>query len=170
MSDNATIVVHFGVDAGGGAAGHLSAEVDGREGGLNGGQTSFTPGQPVYILAYRTANVSITAVEASAGTIAAQAPVSVSVTEDLSFEDERKASLSKPVAGAALASVEWFGNNLGTLTLKDDKMTVEAPASGVAVARVTYTVTADVYKLLSPVSINGQTDFPILVLFKGVAA
>lgn len=170
MSDNATIVVHFGQAAGGGAAGHLSAEVDGREGGLNGGQTSFTPGQPVYILAYRTINVTITDVLSSAGTVAAQAPVSVSITEDLNFEDARTATLAKPVAGAALSSVEWFGTNLGALTLQDDKMTVEAPASGVAIARVTYNVTADVYKLESPASINGQTDFPILVLIKGVAA
>ncbi len=170
MSDSATIVVHFGQAAGGGAAGHLSAEVDGRQGGLNGGQTSFAPGQPVYILAYRTPNVTIVSIEASAGTIAAQAPVTVTVTEELNFEDERTATLSKPVAGAALSSVEWFGANLGSLTVQDDKMTVEAPDSGVAIARVTYSVAADVYKLDSPASINGQTDFPILVLIKGVAA
>jgi hypothetical protein len=170
MSDNATIVVHFGVAPGGAGGGHLSAEVDSRPGGLNGGQVSFTPGQDVYILVYRTANVAITGVAASAGTISAQGTVSVTIEEDLQFEDSRQANLQRPVAGSALASVEWFGENLGALTVQADKLTVQAAAQGVAVCRATYAAVADVYKLQSPASINGRTDFPILVLVKGVAS
>lgn len=170
MADSATIVVQFGVAPGSDASGHLSAEVDTREGGLNGGQSSFAPGSDVYLLAYRTANVSITDVLASAGSITQQAGISVTVTEDLNFEDGRTASLSKPVAGASLDSVQWWGNDLGALTVQDDKMSVQAASRGVAVARVTYTVAADVFRLASPASINGQTTYPILVVVKGVAS
>lgn len=170
MADSATIVVQFGVAPGGSGDGHLSAEVDSRETGLNGGQSAFSPGSDVYILAHRTTNVTITDYLSSAGTLAAQAPISYQVTQDLSFEDSRTASLSKPVAGATLDSVEWFGNSLGALTVAADKMTVEAPDRGVAIARVTYTVNADVFRLATPATINGQTTYPILVLFKGIAA
>jgi hypothetical protein len=167
MQDQATIVVSFGAAGGGAAAGHLSAELDSREDGLNGGQTGFSPGQPAYILAYRTPNVVITSVVASAGTVTPQGTVAVTVAEELSFDDSRTATLQKPVAGAALASVEWFGTSLGALELQDDKVTVQAADKGVAVCRVTYVAVPDVYKLQSPASINGQTDFPILVLIQG---
>ncbi len=169
MADRATIVVQFGVAPGGGA-GHLSAEVDSRPGGLNGGASSFAPGSDVFILAYKTANVTINDVIPSAGTIASQAPISFQITEELNFEDSRQATLSKPVAGAAVDSVVWWGTSLGALELLDDKMTVQAADRGVAVATITYTVTADVFKLTSPGTINGETTFPILVLVKGTAA
>jgi hypothetical protein len=50
---NATIRVQFGNPDGSNgsdASGHLSAEVDTRPSGLNGGRSSFSPGETVYIL------------------------------------------------------------------------------------------------------------------------
>ncbi len=61
---NATIRVQFGNPdgsggpGGSGASGHLSAEVDTRAAGLNGGRSSFSPGETVYILIYKSDNVS----------------------------------------------------------------------------------------------------------------
>ena len=172
MSDAATIVVQFGVAPGAdaGAVGHLSAEVDAREDGLNGGQVEFAPGAQVYILVYRTANVTITGVEVSAGTISAQGATLVNIEEELSFEDANSATLQKPAAGGALQSAEWLGAELGALTLQADKLTVHAAAKGTAVCRAGYTAEPDVYRLQAPASINGSANFPILVLFKGVAA
>lgn len=166
---NATIRVQFGNPDGTGTQGHLSAEVDTRADGLNGGRSSFSPGETAYILVYKSDNVRITDTIVSAGSLSAQGTAVVTVTEELMFEDSDTATLGKP-ARAALAQTVWFGRSLGSLTLQSDKVTVKASAKGVAVASVSYDVLAQVYALASPASINGQTDFSILALIKGTAA
>lgn len=59
---NATVRVQFG-DPDGTTTGHLSAEIDARTDGLNGGKTAFTPGETVYLLVYASANVTVTVVK-----------------------------------------------------------------------------------------------------------
>jgi len=165
---NATIRVQFGNPDGSGANGYLSAEVDTRANGLNGGRSSFSPGETAYILVYKSDNVSITETICSAGSLTAQSTALVSVTEEIMFEDADSATLGKP-ARSSLAQSVWFGRSLGTLSLQSDKVTVKAQAKGVAVASVTYDALAQVYALASPATLNGQTDFSILALIKGVA-
>jgi hypothetical protein len=165
---NATIRVQFGSPDGAGASGHLSAEVDSRPNGLNGGKTAFQPGETVYILVYRSDNVSITETICSAGSLYAQGTVTVSLTDELMFEDSDTASLSVP-ARSSLSSSVWYGRDLGPLTLQADKVTVKAASKGVGVAKVSYEALAQIYALASPASLNGETDFSILALIKGVA-
>lgn len=167
---NATIRVQFGSPDGQGGAseGHLSAEVDARPQGLNAGKTSFSPGETVYILVYKSDNVRITETICSAGSLSAQGTATVSVTDELMFEDTDTASLSVP-ARAGLASSVWYGRSLGALTLQGDKVTVNAASKGVGVAKVSYEALAQVYALASPASLNGEIDFSILALIKGSA-
>jgi len=165
---NATIRVQFGNPDGSGANGYLSAEVDTRANGLNGGRSSFSPGETAYILVYKSDNVRITETICSAGSLTAQGTALVSVTEEIMFEDADSATLGKP-ARSSLAQSVWFGRSLGALTLQSDKVTVKAQAKGVAVASVTYDALAQVYALASPATLNRQTDFSILALIKGVA-
>lgn len=168
---NATIRVQFGtVDAeSGAAAGHLSAELDTRPNGLNGGRTAFNPGETAYILVYQSDNVSITETICSAGSLSVQGTTVVSVTQELMFEDADSASLDKP-ARSGITQSAWYGRSLGGLTLLSDKLTVKASAKGVAVAKVTYNALAQVYALSSPATLNGETDFSILALIKGAAS
>lgn len=166
---NATIRVQFGNPDGTGTSGHLSAEIDTRPDGLNGGRVSFSPGETAYILVYKSDNVSITDTISSAGSLSAQSSIVVTVTEELMFEDSDTAQLSKPARSAISQSV-WYGRSLGGLTLQPDKITVKAQAKGVAVAKVTYDALALVYALSSPSTLNGETDFSILALIKGVAS
>lgn len=166
---NATIRVQFGSPDGSNATGHLSAEIDTRPGGLNGGRTSFSPGETAYILVYKSANVSITDTVCSAGSLSAQGSAVVSVTEELMFEDSDTASLGKPARSGIGQSV-WYGRSLGSLTLQSDKVSVKASAKGVGVAKVTYDALAVVYALSSPATLNGETDFSILALIKGAAS
>ena len=166
---NATIRVQFGNPDGSGSDGHLSAEVDTRPDGLNGGRTSFSPGETAYILVYKSDNVSITDTICSAGSLSAQGSAVVTVAEELMFEDAEMAQISKP-ARLALSQSVWYGRSLGGLTLLSDQVTVKAQARGVAVAKVTYDALALVYALSSPISLNGETDFSILALIKGVAS
>jgi hypothetical protein len=166
---NATIRVQFGNPDGSDASGHLSAEIDTRPDGLNGGRTAFSPGETVYLLVHMSDNVSITDTVCSAGSLSAQGSAVVSVTEELMFEDADSARLGKP-ARAGIAQTVWYGRSLGGLTLQSDKVTVKASAKGVAVAKLTYDALAQVYALASPATLNGETDFSILALIKGVAS
>lgn len=166
---NATIRVQFGNPDGSAAEGHLSAEVDTRPGGLNGGRSAFNPGETAYLLVYKSDNVSITDTICSAGSLTAQGTTVVAVSEELMFEDADSATLGKP-ARASLSQAVWYGRNLGSLSLQSDKATVKASSKGVAVAKVSYEALALVYALSSPATLNGETDFSILALIKGVAA
>lgn len=166
---NATIRVQFGSGSAGGgeAQGHLSAEIDTREDGLNGGRSSFEPGETVYILVFTSANVRITDAICSAGSLASSGTAVVPVTEEVMFEDTDTASLNKP-ARSGLAEVVWFGRSLGELSLTD-ATSVRASQRGIAVAQVRYEALAQVYALSSPSTLNGQSDFSILALIRGVA-
>ena len=166
---NATIRVQFGNPDGSGANGHLSAEIDSRPDGLNYGKVAFESGDTAYILVYKSDNVSITDAICSAGSLSAQGSVVIPVTETLMFEDSDTATLSKP-ARSTITQPVWYGRSLGNLTLQPDKITVKASNKGVAVAKVTYDSLAMVYALSSPYSLNGEVDFSILALIKGVAS
>lgn len=166
---NATIRVQFGNPDGSVAEGQLSAEIDTRPGGLNGGRSSFSPGETAYILVYKSDNVSITDTICSAGSLSAQGSAVVTVTEELMFEDSDTATLGKPVRSTITQSV-WYGRSLGGLTLQSDKVTVKASTKGVGVAKVTYDALAMAYALSSPAALNGETDFSILALIKGSAS
>lgn len=165
MTVSATIQVSFGTESG--ADGHLSAEIDDRATGLNSGDTDFAPGDTAYFLVFKSTNVEYDTPVPSAGSLVA-ATVSggyVEREEDLSFADTNQASLSVPAS--ALVSFEWFGRSLGDLTLLDNSMTVEASASGVAVCRVKYRAPCAAHGLASPSSLNGKTDYSILVFIRG---
>lgn len=165
MAVSATIQVSFGTEAG--ADGHLSAEIDDRAGGLNGGDTEFSPGDTAYFLVFKSANVEYDTPAASAGTLVSGTVSGgyVEREEDLSFADTNQASLSVPAS--QVVSYEWFGRSLGDLILLEDAMTLEASASGVAVCRVKYRAPCTAHGIVSPASLNGKTDYSILVFIRG---
>lgn len=166
MAVTANITVSFGDSANAdGSQGHLSAEIDSRPDGLNGGVTSFAPGGSAAFLVFKSGNVTYDAPISSAGTIAgAGSGLTVEKEDDLTFADSDTASLSTPATG--IVSVTWLGRSLGALSLQDSN-TVKTGAKGVAVARVKYTCRADAYRLTSPATLAGLTDFSILVFILG---
>jgi hypothetical protein len=166
MASSATIRVQFGDPDG--LGGHLSAEIDRRADGLNGGKTSFNPGDTVYILVYKSDNVTLTDLEASAGSVAQTGYEIVTKTDEVFFEKEDSASLSTPAD--SIVSSQWFGRSLGSITLQADKQTVKSDSEGVAVAQVDYLTTAVVVALTSPASLGGLTDFSVLVVISGTTA
>lgn len=153
-----TIVVQFNSDTGG-----LSAEIDSRPTGLNGGKTSFAPGDTAFFLVFPTGDAVIDQVVASAGGVSSAGAGTYPVREVLTFANSREASLSKSYAGGG--TVQWFGNNLGTITFNGSKATV--PVAGVGVALVTYNASYTAYGLNAPSQINGLTNFEILVVVIG---
>lgn len=159
-----TVRVTFGQTVGRGDT-YLSAEIDSREDGLNGGKTSFAPGETVYFLVHKGANVTIDSVEASAGTASLGSEIEYAKEDDVIFEGASTASLPMPSLG--IVSVRWMGRALGDVTLGTDAQTLTASSAGVAVARVKYTVKATTGTLTSPASIDGETNFSIAVLITG---
>ena len=165
---NTTIVVQFGSPQrdGQSAAAHLSAEIDSRPDGLNGGKTSFLPGDRVGILVFKTPNVAVSAIECSSGSISTGGNVTVTRSEELTFANSDTANLSVPASGAL--STRWMGRSLGTLSVAGDEPTaVRASSRGIGVARVSFPAQADSYWLNSPATIDGLTDFSIVVVIVG---
>lgn len=162
---NATVRVQFG--AGVSSDAHLSAEVDDRPAGLNEGKTSFLPGDTAWFLVFRSAGIDV-AVTSSAGTVTPGDEVTLTRTEELTFEDTNTAQL--PVPATAITGITWYGRQLGGPTLGADGMTLRFPLSGVAVGKVTYTAKALTFGLASPETLAGEVDFNILVLVKGTAS
>lgn len=166
-----SVVVQF---ATGDADGTLVAEVDGRDpddGGLNGGKTSFVPGDDVIILTYKSDNVAISFTDSSLGQLVVSGSAfAVEVEEQVTFAGEEEASVRYPINGA-LKSVEWFGNNLGNVTpLGQNKVQIPAPSSGhsVGVAKLTYDSIAVPYRL-SQTSYDAD-DYSIVCFFLGTVA
>lgn len=161
---NATIKIQFGTDAAtDSSSGYVSAEIDSREDGLNAGKTSFAPGDSVYILVYLSSDVKITGADCSAGTVSATGSTTVTLTQELTFENIKTASLDIPASGP-ITTTTWFGRSLGSISVGADKTTCTASSAGVAVAEVTYTALAQIYRLDAPGSVGGRTDYSILVL------
>jgi|PlaIllAssembly_1097288.scaffolds.fasta_scaffold00090_8 hypothetical protein len=163
-----SIVVQFSTGAA--AQGLLLVEVDDRDpaaGGLNGGKTSFAPGDPVNLLLYKTANVTLNAAIVSLGSIAAGTSVTVAKEEDVIFAGEVETTTKYPVSGGF--SYTWVGASLGTISLVgENTLRVPEPAAGsyaVGVAKVKYNATATVYKITH--SDPGLPEYSIVAFFAG---
>lgn len=167
-SVTATIVVQFGAEG----EAHLSAEVDARsseEGGLNGDRTQFAPGDTVYFLVYKSANVVIDDVVSSAGTLASHGTAVVVKEDDLQFPNQNTANFSVPAE--AITAERWLGTNLGPVSIQPGGMAAAVPTPGASpyagVCRTGYSTTALVYSITAPASLDGLTSFPILIYILG---
>lgn len=144
--------------------GLLTAEIDDRPGGFNAGKTSFYPGDKAYFLVFKSPSVTIDVVASSAGIIVPWTPGTYAVTDEwVNFEDTDEASASRYIDSGF--TYQWFGNNLGPITIRDGKMV--AASKGIGVAKISYLTNYLSYYLQSPSNINGKTRFNILVMVKG---
>lgn len=172
-----TQIVQFGEGSGADpyADLHLSAEIDDRDDGLNGGDTDFQPGDTAYFLVFKSTSITLSNPVASAGSCAYQGTTSVEKVDFVSFANEDEGSLDVPAA--SIVSKDWVGQDLGATTLQSDQVTLklDSPPSGIyaGVLRVTYVATATVGALVSPaaLSVGGEevTDFEIAVVIVGTA-
>jgi hypothetical protein len=167
MTQSTSIIVQFGTDTSADAAAnaHLSAEIDSRDDGRNGGETRFRPGETAYFLVYKSDNVNIDDVIASAGSIGSHGSENVEKSEDITFANTDEGRLRVPASGG-ITGTKWMGTSLGSLSM-DGPTTVLASSEGVAVAKVTYRANALAYSITAPSEINGETDFSIVVVVVG---
>jgi hypothetical protein len=146
--------------------GSLSAEIDSRPEGYNGGRTSFVPGDSPVFLIFKTSNVTIISIEPSAGVIAGPLGTGTVPVEDmLSFAKETEASLQKPITGALTS--KWLGNDLGTPTVVGEQK-VRVPTVGVGVLKTNYNSAFTAYQLTGlPTVLNGESSYEVLILITG---
>lgn len=171
----ATLSIGFGAASAAAGADSLIAEVDGREEGLNAGKTSFNPGDEVFILLYKSSNVTVDAVVPSFGTIAKLPGLEVvELEEDVVFANVPEASVSRPIV--QLITDEWLGIDLGGIIKTGElQVSLSSPPTGLppagvyaGVNRLTYKSNATVYRLTNTL-LPGITEYDIVVVFVGTA-
>ena len=158
-----TITIQFGDNAA--AQGYLSAEVDSRPDGLNGGRSQFQPEDVVWLLVYAGPGVSYAPPQLSDGQLLRGSAVSVPQDEMLSFANSRETKLGKPASSTP--TISWFGNSLGQVKLGSDQMSLQAERAGVAAARVKYTAQAQSWGIKAPKTSGGSSNFAITVFILG---
>jgi len=143
-----SLVVQFNDPEGGGGEGrYLSAEIDGREDGLNQGDTNFVLGSSPGFLVFKSSGLTYS-MKQTDGSIANEGSVSVEVTETVTFADSNEASLQKPPSGAVTWVALGAGGG-GNFLVEGTKVTVAGGAKIFGIYEATYRTTADAYRLTS---------------------
>ena len=138
--------------------GGIILEVDDRdvaEGGLNGGNTSFKPGDAVYYLMYVSDNVTINQHAVTAGTKTSQASGTRVVTKEyVTFTDSSEGSLKYPASTGV--TFTWIGNAIRTdggssgVTISLDnvgKQSVRLSGKVAGILRADYSASYQAFKL-----------------------
>lgn len=156
MAVSTSIVVNFSTGAAAETNKILKAELDEIK---NEDKTSFIGGDAVFYGVYKENVLGFTQ-KNSAGQISFVSNVERTKVDTITFADTNTASLSFPVK--SISSVEWLGTSLGSLTYIGNSQ-VKATNPGCAIAKVTYKSSATIYKLQAPGTINGNSDFSIII-------
>lgn len=167
----ASLTIGFSVDSSSDGSFAFQVEVDGREDGLNGGKTSFRPGDNVFLLLYHPPLAVVEHALTTQGSLVKGENFTIPVTEFVTFGNQDNASLSKPAV--ALPTVNWMGESLGNVVLEGNGSslrltTVPDPKDGpyVGVAEVTYNTYVTSYQLTGTL-IPDKDEYSILNYFVG---
>jgi hypothetical protein len=155
----ATLNVSFGEDTAT-TQGNLKLELDDREDGLNGGDTSFAPGDDAYFFLFKDANVDLittTPITTAGGVSAASDPTGTkAIDENISFSNSDTSSLGYPPDGAVDAN--WLGKSYrlsGTTLIPDttkpniigSELKMEGGKKMIGILNCKYNSTGSLWKL-----------------------
>lgn len=159
----ASLVVSFTTESAAEGGGDLKLELDGRPDGLNAGKTQFGTEDDVYIMLFKSANVEVTEITCTSGSISPAGSGLADETDTLSFAKSAEANLGYPYAsGGAIA---WMGAPGGTPTFTAGKSTVKLPNAVIAIGQATYKAAYTAYKL------SGVGDVEsVLIYAEGIAS
>lgn len=150
----ASLTVSFSADANTGGGNGLVLEVDDRDaadGGLNNGNTSFRPGDPVVYLLYVADQVTVKQHGVTAGTRSAVGEGAREVEEVLSFTDSQEASLRYPTStGVEMTWLGYFRTDDGVAAITKqviDQQTVRLSAPVAGFLRCRYSANYSAHKL-----------------------
>lgn len=155
-----SIVVSF--TSADGEDGTLSAEIDDRPTGLNNGNTSFYPGDSPGFIVYKSTNVTLSALLASEGSVAALGTAVITKQQEVTFAKQRESSLSFPVIGGLTIIRKSPGAPDLTLV---GQTKVTTPVDAVAVYLVEYQTTGYLYRLT-----GAAGDISVVVFIEGATS
>ena len=154
---NASIVID--IRSSSGAEGGLSAEIDSRPDGLNGGVTTFYEGDNPGILLFKTGNVVNVEGFATDGHITHVGSGTMEVTEWVTFANTNTASASKDITGG-FTILKAKGDSLPDI--KYSGTTITCSRAVLAVLQIRYTARFVKYRL-----VGAEGDAPVVVMFSG---
>ena len=159
----ATLNVSFEEDTEG-TQGILSLQLDDREDGMNGGDTSFKPGDDVYYFMYKDSNVTVLDHFTTAGGIATatdsqsgSSSVTIAIDENITFSNSDSGQLNYPPSESV--SLNWQGrayeidkdgNTTPYSTLPDrtnSNLKIVGNKKIAGILRAQYNTTGTLYKL-----------------------
>lgn len=152
-----SLTISFSSNLGGNT---LQLEVDSRVDGHNSGRTQFYPGDTVYLLEYKTNDVSIQDRFCTDGGVVALGTGLMEITEFVSIAGSKTGNTSKPIASGLSITRSW-GRPVSLASYQGTTLTLVAET--VAVLEVRYTTT---YTLLRLSGSSG--DAPVLVYVMGI--
>lgn len=161
----ATLNINFEADSSSTSA-VLKLELDDRADGLNGGDTSFAPGDDAYFFLFKDDSVTLVTSTpmVTAGGVSSSGSGTKEVDENLTFSNSDTSSLGYPPDGSV--SMQWMGRSyeLSGTTLKPNSDLPEVSGSELKMAKgkkvigvlnCTYDSTGSLWKLS-----NVPTDLP----------
>lgn len=167
----ASLNVSFSSDSSADSGANLKLEIDDREDGLNGGNTSFGPGDTAYFFLFKDDAVTLvtTTPRTSAGGITSEGSGTKKVDDYETFSNSSSSSLNYPPNGAV--SMQWIGvcySLVGTtLTINTDlpvcngsSLKMANNKNVIGVLRCQYNTTGSLWRLS-----NVPTDIPEVVIF-----
>ncbi len=158
MADiRASLTVAFTADGGDQVgSGFMKLEVDGRDDGLNGGDTNFSPLDNAFILLFTGANVKLNSIITTDGSLATHGAGTVAVSDHVvSFNNTREVQLPYPasssVALSKVGSVFNSSNNsiTGNPVLQSDKVTLRFSEPVTGNWKASYSAPYKAYRLFS---------------------
>lgn len=152
----ATLNISFSEEAAE-AEGDLKLEIDDREDGLNGGNTSFKPGDDAYFFRFKGDNVTILSQNCSAGGLSGAGTGTKDIDENITFSNSDSGSLGYPPDGTV--TMKWLGksfeitkdgtvsNNTSLPEVSGSTLTMPNNKSVIGVLNCVYESTGDLFKL-----------------------
>ncbi len=140
-------------------SGILQAEIDARPDGMNGGVTTFYPGDNPGILLFKSPGFTRVERLSTEGSLVSHGTGNMKVREFITFSNSTSASTTKPISGG-LDILQVKGQ--GPVDMKVVGNSVTSSKAIVAVLEVEYTTSFSEYRLSGA---SGRA--PVLVFFQG---
>ncbi len=142
----------------------FTVEVDTRPTGFNGGKTTFSAGETIHYLIRKSWNVQILTEVATVGVIHNHPDSKEHIIDDYLFLGVNTVNLKTPCEGNYV-DYDWIGDGLGGIRVINSTQLISSRA-GDGVLRVKYDTPVLHSSLSTPSSVNGITDYQVILTIK----
>lgn len=162
MANNVTASLE--INFGGITDAYLSAEINSED---NDGKTSYVAGDEVYFRIYHSGNYTVASTAGSCALETANITANIKTLTDGNTEEVVKFAFSATASTDKLItnfiSYTWMGTALGVIKKSGYNEVSGGTATGIGVAKIDYDTTYDLWKFSSPATVNGSTDYSVVI-------